>query len=366
MRKTLIRTLAELAETDPRVLFLTADLGYTVVEPFAERFPDRFFNVGASEQNMLAVATGLAEGGFIPYVYSIAPFSTLRPYEFIRNGPVLQNLPVRIIGVGGGFEYAPAGPTHYALEDVGALRMLPGLKVAVPADFRQCRNALLAWHAAPGPAYFRLGKDEVNAVPNLEGRFEEGRLQMVRAGGEVLFLALGPAVNLALKAAEALSARGTESTVAVIASVSPAPVDDLRSLLSHFPCAVTVEAHYAVGGLGSLVCEVAAGEGIPCRILRRGVEGSPAGEQGDAEFMLRKHGLSPEALAETALAGLAAAPVSPVPPAFADRAPVPAGDWGPAPAGPAISVTHNPEIPARGSSAVPAPGAGKAATGRQP
>src|SRR4051812_30183692 len=159
MRKAMIKALVELAERDPRVLFLTADLGYTVVEPFAERFPDRFFNVGVAEQNMLGLATGLAEGGFIPYVYSIATFSALRPYEFIRNGPVLQKLPVRIIGVGGGFEYAPAGPTHYALEDVGALRMLPGLQVIAPADFRQCRSAFLSVHDAPGPAYFRLGKD---------------------------------------------------------------------------------------------------------------------------------------------------------------------------------------------------------------
>jgi transketolase len=340
MRKALISTLIELAEADPRVLLLTADLGYTVVEPFAERFPDRFFNVGVAEQNMLAVATGLAEGGFIPYVYSIATFAALRPYEFIRNGPVLQGLPVRIIGVGGGFEYAPAGPTHYALEDVGALRMLPGLRIAVPADFRQCRSALLALHGEAGPAYFRLGKDEVNVVPGLEGRFENGRLQVVRHGADALFIAMGPSAGPALKAAEALSARGIESTVAVAASISPAPVDDLKLLLARFPFALTVESHYAIGGLGSLVCEVAAGNGIPCRVIRRGVEGSPAGAQGDQDYMQRLHGLSPEALAEAAETALASA--------LAPRTEAgTAGDWGAAP--PALS----PKAPVPGTSATP-------------
>src|SRR5262245_52293790 len=124
----------ELAERDPRVLLLTGDLGFRALEPFAARFPGRFFNVGAAEQNMVGLATGLAEAGFVPFVYSIAPFATLRPFEFIRNGPVLHRLPVRVVGTGGGFEYGVAGPTHHALEDVGTLRTQPGLTVLAPAD----------------------------------------------------------------------------------------------------------------------------------------------------------------------------------------------------------------------------------------
>src|SRR5690242_10172481 len=137
MRQAFTKALTHIAENDPRIVLLTADLGYTVLEPFAERFPDRFFNVGVAEQNMVGLATGLAESGFIPFVYSIATFACLRPYEFIRNGPVLQRLPVRIVGVGGGFEYGPAGPTHHAVEDVGVLRLQPGLAVVCPADYQQ-------------------------------------------------------------------------------------------------------------------------------------------------------------------------------------------------------------------------------------
>src|SRR5262249_21341178 len=123
MRATFVRTLGELADRDPRILLLTADLGYTVLEPFAERFPDRFFNVGVAEQNMVGLATGLADAGFLPFLYSIATFASLRAYEFVRNGPVFHRLAVRIVGVGGGFEYGPAGPTHHALEDVGVMRI---------------------------------------------------------------------------------------------------------------------------------------------------------------------------------------------------------------------------------------------------
>lgn len=306
MRKTLITTLVELAERDHRVLFMTADLGYTVVEPFADRFPDRFFNVGVAEQNMIGLATGLAEGGFIPYVYSIATFAALRPYEFIRNGPVLQRLPVRIIGVGGGFEYDHAGPTHYALEDVGALRMQPGLQVVTPADAEQCRSALLAIHETPGPAYFRLGKDETYVVPGLEGRFESGRAQIVRRGKDVLFIAMGPSVALALRAADALASTNLQSTVMVVASMSPSPVDDMRAVLAQFPFAITVEAHYVNGGLGSLVCEVVAEHNLDCRVTRCGVSRTPAGEQGNQEFMNRLHGFSPEQLAELARKNLEA------------------------------------------------------------
>src|SRR3712207_7785086 len=114
MRLEFIKTLLEMAEEDARILLLTGDLGFLVLEPFRDRFPDRFFNVGVAEQNMVGLATGLAEAGFVPFTYSIATFAALRPYEFIRNGPVLHRLPVRMVGVGGGFDFGYNGLTHSA------------------------------------------------------------------------------------------------------------------------------------------------------------------------------------------------------------------------------------------------------------
>src|ERR1022692_2974280 len=112
MRQAFVETLSSLAQRDRRILLLTADLGFLALEPFRDRFPDRFFNVGVAEQNMIGMTTGLAEAGFRPYAYSIATFASLRPFEFIRNGPVLHRLPVRIVGMGMGFEYGASGATH--------------------------------------------------------------------------------------------------------------------------------------------------------------------------------------------------------------------------------------------------------------
>src|SRR5436190_24353159 len=133
MRKAFVEGLCALAAIDPRVHLLTADLGWGALEPFAQRFPDRFINVGVAEQNMLGVATGLAREGCVPFVYSIATFTSMRCYEQIRNGPVLHGLPVRVVGIGGGFSYGHAGPTHHGLEDLTITRTQPGATVLCPA-----------------------------------------------------------------------------------------------------------------------------------------------------------------------------------------------------------------------------------------
>src|SRR3954469_24923245 len=140
MRKAFVASLCELAARDERVMLLTADLGWSVLEPFAERFPNRFLNVGVAEQNMLGVATGLARQGRVPFVYSIATFASMRGYEQFRNGAVLHRLPVRVVGIGGGFAYGHAGPTHHALEDLAIARAQPGVTVLAPADQAQARR----------------------------------------------------------------------------------------------------------------------------------------------------------------------------------------------------------------------------------
>jgi len=301
MRGAFAKTVTELAARDPRVLLLTADLGYMALEVFSDRFPERFINVGVAEQNMVGVATGLADAGFIPFLYSIVTFAALRPYEFIRNGPILHQLPVRIAGVGGGFEYGPAGPTHHGLEDVGVMRVQPGITVIAPADYAQTCTAIRATWDLPGPVYYRLGKDDKAVVPGLDGRFELGRAQIIREGGDLLLIAMGGIAPEVAAAAEALAQQGIRSTVAVVASLNPAPVDDLAALLARFPVALTVEAHYIVGGVGSLVSEVAAEHGLACRVIRCGARETPNGITGSQRALQHTHGLSREAIVETAL-----------------------------------------------------------------
>ncbi len=211
MRLAFVRTLTELAERDARIILLTGDLGYTVIEPFAERFPRRFLNVGVAEQNMVGLATGLSEAGFLPFVYSIATFASMRAYEFLRNGPVLHGLPV---------------------------------------------------------------------------------------------LAMGSVAANAVEASRLLAARAIAATVGVVSTVSPVPTEDLVRLLSRFPAALTVEAHYVTGGLGSVASELVAELGLRCRIIRCGVRGEPREVIGSQSYLERAHGLSADELAANAEAAL--------------------------------------------------------------
>lgn len=302
MRGSFIQTLVQLAEDDSRILLLTGDLGYNAIEPFSERFPDRFFNVGVAEQNMVGIATGLAEAGFIPFIYSIVTFATLRPYEFIRNGPILHRLPVRVVGVGGGFEYGHAGITHHGLEDLGVMRIQPGITVIAPADHCQARTALQNTWNLPGPVYYRLGKDDKPSIPGLEGRFAQGGVQAVREGNDVLFIAVGSITGEVVAAADVLEARGIKCTILVVAIINPAPADRLAENISRFRIAFTVEAHYIAGGLGSMVSEIVAERGLNCRIIRCGVKTTPANISGSQAFLRHLYGISKESLVETVLA----------------------------------------------------------------
>jgi transketolase len=305
MRGAFVRTLTELAAEDGRILLLTGDLGYMALEPFSERFPDRFLNVGVAEQNMVGTATGLAEAGFIPFVYSIVTFATLRPYEFIRNGPVWHRLPVRIVGVGGGFEYGPQGVSHHGLEDVGVMRVQPGITVIAPADHRQMASALRATWDLPGPVYYRIGKDDRSEVPGLDGRFTRARAEVVRSGDDVVLITSGSVAGEATAAADALAGRGVRAAVLVVASVQPAPTDDLVAALGRVPLAFTVEAHYLNGGLGSLVAETIAEHRLGCRLVRCGVRTGADGVSGSQRWLHDAHGLSAAALEDAVLAGLA-------------------------------------------------------------
>jgi transketolase len=299
MRAQFARAILRLAEEDDRVVLLTGDLGFTILEPFAEAYPDRFFNVGVAEQNMVGLATGLAEAGFVPFTYSIATFASLRPYEFIRNGPVLHQLPVRLVGVGGGLDYGHNGVTHYALEDVGVLRLQPGLSIIVPADPEQADKAVRASIDIDGPMYFRVGK-EARPIPGLNGRFQLGRAALIGDGRHVAILALGPSAREAVDAAEMLAEEGIEATVAVVSTLNPTPVEDLAALLANVPLAVTVEGHYAVGGLGTVTAEVIADGALDCRLIRCGVKQMPRGLTGTRAYLDDIHGLTAAHVAGTA------------------------------------------------------------------
>jgi transketolase len=301
MRTAFIETLVELARHDERIMLLTADLGWSVLERFADEFPDRFVNVGVAEQNMLGLATGLAREGFLPFVYSIATFSSMRCYEQLRDGPVLHQLPVRVIGIGGGFAYGHAGPTHYALEDLTIARTQPGLTVLAPVDKSQARNVIQEVAALPGPAYLRLDKSSEPDIEGLDGRFAFGSPEVVRDGHDLLLLATGSIAQEAAKAARLLSRRGLFPGLAVLAHLAFEGSAPLRDLLAAYPAVLTVEEGYAVGGLGSLAAETIARHGLACRLQACGVRAPQTSITGGSEYMRRRHGLDAASLADTAM-----------------------------------------------------------------
>jgi len=308
LRQAFIQALCGLAAADDRIVLLTGDLGYMVMEPFIERFRSRFFNVGVAEQNMIGVATGLAEAGLRPYAYSIATFASLRCLEFIRNGPVLHRLPVRVVGMGMGFEYGHAGPTHYAVEDVSVLRTFPGLTIVIPADSEQAAKAIQATADIEGPVYYSLGKDDRLSVTGLGGSFELGRLQIARNGDDLAILSMGSVASEAAAAAEMLSSRGVNATLGIVSSFNPDPVDDIAGLLSRFQFAITVESQTASGGLAALVGTVIASKGLPCRLRLLAIRNSHDGTSGSQQDRWRKHGLDRENIIDAALVSLGVSP----------------------------------------------------------
>lgn len=302
MRKAFVETLCHLAARDERVVLLTADLGFNALEPFSEKFPRRFFNVGAAEQNMIALAAGLAESGFVPYCYSIAPFAVLRPFEFIRNGPIAHQFPVRIVGMGGGVGYASNGLSHYGIEDLGVLRTQPGIAVFAPADTPQTRSILQQTARLAGPIYYRLEKDDALLVSELDGRFTPGQPDHVLHGRDILFVVVGGIATDVVAAARQLISRGISAGVAIVSSFNPLDRGFYAELLRGYRNVVSVEAHALNGGLGSLTAEVMAEAEIESRLVRKGVTEALDGRTGSRAWLHRRNGLAPEQLVETALA----------------------------------------------------------------
>ncbi|MFN8525562.1 MAG: transketolase C-terminal domain-containing protein [Chloroflexota bacterium] len=297
IRQAFVSALTRLAARDERIILLTGDLGFTVVEPFAEQFPSRFINVGVAEQNMLGIATGLAEAGYIPFAYSIATFATLRPLEFFRNGAALHRFPVRVIGIGAGFEYGTAGFSHHAVEDVAVMRALDTVRVIAPADGMQAAAALEQTWALPEPIYYRVSKNDRLTIPALQGRFRPGRVELLADGGQVLVLTLGAASIEGERAVSKLGEGGIAAGWGIVADVGPASTDALLALLMRYRHVATVEAHVASGGLSAFVAELIAEHRLDCQLIRCGAQTQFLRENGSEAYLMRRHGLTGEQIA---------------------------------------------------------------------
>lgn len=297
MRTAFFDALFDLAARDPRIYFLTGDLGFGVVERFAAAYPDRFVNVGVAEQNMIGIATGLAMLGNIVFTYSIANFPTLRCLEQIRNGPCYHRANVKIVSVGGGLAYGSLGMSHHATEDLAILRVLPGMTTVAPGDPCETRLAVEALTQRPGPAYLRLGRAGEPAVHPTTPELTIGKAIPVREGRDVTLIATGTMLHVAVQSAERLAAEGIYARVLSMHTVSPIDADSVIRAARETSLVVTLEEHSIVGGLGGAVAEVVAESDAPVARLRRlGLPSAFIREAGSREYLCERHGLTPDAI----------------------------------------------------------------------
>jgi len=314
MRNNFIATLMNLAAENQKIWLLCGDLGYSVLEPFAKKFPDRFLNIGVAEQNMAGVAAGIALEGNTVFIYSIGNFPTFRCLEQIRNDICYHGADVKVVAVGAGYAYGSQGYTHHALEDVAIMSALPGMEVFVPCDPVETRVATRLIAASGRPSYLRLsraGEPVLNPVEPPDLR----QPRALRAGTDVVILASGPIVSACIVAAEELALEGTDAGVVSVTCVKPFDETFLRNDVSDARLLVTVEEHILRGGVYAAVSQSVAKFNRHPPVLGLGIP-EPAGKislAGDRETLLNAIGLSATGIADKirkALQEMRVAPLS--------------------------------------------------------
>jgi transketolase len=255
MRNAFAKTIAALAAQDQRVVLLSGDIGNRMFDSFKERFPGRFFNCGVAEANMVGMAAGMAATGLRPFVYTITPFLIYRAYEQIRLDICYHNVPVVLVGTGGGLSYASLGATHHSLEDIAVLRVLPNMKIVCPCDPLETSLATTASLDNPGPVFIRLGKKGEPVVHTSGPDFKLGKAIIVKKGADVCLLATGCILSEALKAADRLEKSGISVEVTSFHSIKPFDRQYLEYCFESFKLVVGLEEHGISGGMGGLIAE---------------------------------------------------------------------------------------------------------------
>ncbi len=305
MRDAFVRALMRAAADDPRLVLITGDLGFGVLKPFWETYPDQFINAGIAEQGMTSLAAGLARTGRTVLTYSIGNFPTLRCLEQIRNDCAYHGADVKIVCVGGGFVYGSLGMSHFATEDMAALRSLPGVSVFTPGDPAEVEAVVPAMLRTPGTCYLRLGR---GGEPLLHGGpvtdWTPPRALTLREGADTALLSAGGILTQTVSAAEMLAQRGVSAEVVSFPCLKPIDAEKLTELAGRFAHIVTVEEHTVIGGFGSAVCEVLAELGAPCRVHRIGLNDEYPAVVGTQQYLRGRYGMDAESICRRTLAWL--------------------------------------------------------------
>lgn len=304
MRQSYVNTLMALAEENPKITVLDADLASSVgTTAFYKKFPDRAINCGIMEANACGVAAGLSRMGFVPFFHSFAVFSSRRICDQIFLSCAYAGLNVKIIGGDAGVSAAMNGGTHMAFEDFGVLRSIPGITLTEPTDAAMLQSLLPQIAGRYGVDYIRMPRKKVTQIYETGSEFTFGKAVTLTQGEDVSIIAGGMMVVEALKAAELLSKRGVRARVVDMFTIKPADEDAILSCARETGAIVTAENHNIIGGLGSAVAEVLA-ENVPVPLERVGVR-DHFGEVGDIAYLKEKFGLTAQVIAEKALKALA-------------------------------------------------------------
>lgn len=297
IRKAFGKTLAEIGELNEKIVVMDADLACsTQTKIFADKFPDRFFDCGIAEQNMLATAAGLASEGKTPFVASFAVFVTGRTYDQIRNGICYPNFNVKIVGTHGGITVGEDGATHQALEDISLMRGLPHMTVIVPADCKECQDAIKYAALHEGPTYIRIPRSNVPDIFDENYSFNIHKAVVVEEGTDVSVFTNGETLAEVLLAAEELKKDNISLEVINVPVVKPLDFQTVIESVKKTKLAITVENHSIIGGLGSAICETLADK-LPSKVYRIGVD-DEFGQSGKAEELIEYYGLDSKTLAK--------------------------------------------------------------------
>lgn len=292
------KAIIDLAERYPELVVLDADLASaTKTDGFSKAHPDRFFDMGIAECNMIGVAAGLATCGKKPFANTFAMFAAGRAFEQVRNSVVYPRLNVKVVGSHGGLSVGEDGATHQCCEDFATMRSLPGMVVCCPCDGNEMTQAVQALIDYDGPAYLRLGRLAVETVTDSipDYRFELGKGVTLRAGRDVTIIAVGLMVQKALAAAELLAGEGVDVRVIDMHTVKPLDEQLVLRAARETGCIVTTEEHNIIGGLGEAVCSCVSAK-CPVPVIRHGVEDT-FGRSGKAELVLEHYGLTVDGIA---------------------------------------------------------------------
>lgn len=290
------KTLVQLGRENPDIVALDADLSQsTKTIMFAREFPDRFFNMGIAEQNLMGTAAGLAASGKIPFASTFAMFATGRAFEPIRNSIAYSQLNVKIAATHAGLTVGEDGASHQCLEDIAIMRVIPNMTIICPADGVETEAVVRAAAAHRGPVYIRLGRAKVPDIYEKDGyEFHWGKGITLRDGADVTIIATGIMVAAAVQAADDLQKRGINARVIDIHTIKPIDRELIKKAALETGAVVTAEEHSVIGGLGSAVAEV-LGELAPVPVIRVGVKDT-FGESGTAQELLIKYGLTPSCI----------------------------------------------------------------------